>query len=364
MKKFGKIRLGSLEVTRRKTTRPNRVPKNYGQHVEDAWFQDHLSWLLQKDILNQDMFLIGPPGALRRQLALSYCELTNREYEIVSLSRETTDSDLKQRREIIDGGTAVYVDQPPVKAALNGSVLILDGIEKAERNVLPILNNLLENREMGLSDGRFLVAADRYDKLLMDMASSELNGLERVHPDFQIIALGLPIPTFPGFPLDPPLRSRFQARYVSNPPPVDQLRSLARRMHGVVSQKHVNTSDGNFLQSSSEEKKEPLSNMSSFIAMSETIESFRSDDGPLASKSVLHIPYETIERASVYMQSFPDMPSHEALAMSGWPYNLFEIDSSQSAVLDTAMRQIFDLTSKSPYTFLNAIRSGYRKSSI
>ena len=190
---------------------------------------------------------------------------------------------------------------------MNGSVLILDGIEKAERNVLPILNNLLENREMGLSDGRFLVAADRYDKLLMDMASSELNGLERVHPDFQIIALGLPIPTFPGFPLDPPLRSRFQARYVSNPPPVDQLRSLARRMHGVVSQKHVNTSDGNFLQSSSEEKKEPLSNMSSFIAMSETIESFRTDDGPLASKSVLHIPYETIERASVYMQSFPDI---------------------------------------------------------
>jgi len=53
-----------------------------------------------------------------------------------------------------------------VKAALEGRVLVLEGIEKAERNVLPVLNNLLENREMQLDDGRFLMAADRYDKLL------------------------------------------------------------------------------------------------------------------------------------------------------------------------------------------------------
>lgn len=43
---------------------------------------------------------------------------------------------------------------------------MLEGIEKAERNVLPVLNNLLENREMHLEDGRFLVPAARYDKLL------------------------------------------------------------------------------------------------------------------------------------------------------------------------------------------------------
>ena len=41
--------------------------------------------------------------------------------------------------------------------SINDGILILDGIEKAERNVLPILNNLLENREMSLEDGRFLV---------------------------------------------------------------------------------------------------------------------------------------------------------------------------------------------------------------
>lgn len=53
-----------------------------------------------------------------------------------------------------------------MRAATQGRVLVLEGLEKAERNVLPVLNNLLENREMQLEDGRFLMSAERYDKLL------------------------------------------------------------------------------------------------------------------------------------------------------------------------------------------------------
>jgi len=49
---------------------------------------------------------------------------------------------------------------------MEGRLLIVEGIEKAERNVLPLLNNLLENREMNLDDGRHLIASERYDKLL------------------------------------------------------------------------------------------------------------------------------------------------------------------------------------------------------
>lgn len=88
------------------------------------------------------------------------------------------------------------------------------GIEKAERNVLPVLNNLLENREMHLEDGRFLIPALRYDKLLKDHSQHDLDkwGLVRVSEDFRVIALGLPIPKYRGASLDPPLRSRFQAR--------------------------------------------------------------------------------------------------------------------------------------------------------
>ena len=60
--------------------------------------------------MGQDVFLLGPPGPRRRKLALQYLELTNREHEYVALSRDTTESDIKQRREIVSG-TARYFDQ-------------------------------------------------------------------------------------------------------------------------------------------------------------------------------------------------------------------------------------------------------------
>lgn len=85
------------------------------------------------------------------------------------------------------------MDQCAVRAALNGRILIIEGIEKAERNLLPILNNLLENREMNLDDGRFLVAPQRFDKLAQGIDLSDLK-LLRVHEDFRVIAIGLPVP--------------------------------------------------------------------------------------------------------------------------------------------------------------------------
>ena len=123
---------------------------------------------------------------------------------------------MKQRREISDG-TAKYFDQCAVKAATEGRILVIEGVEKAERNVLPVLNNLLENREMHLEDGRFLISAERYDKLLKDYDQAALDkwGLVRVSEDFRVIALGLPVPKYRGASLDPPLRSRFQARDIT-----------------------------------------------------------------------------------------------------------------------------------------------------
>lgn len=63
-----------------------------------------------QDALGQDMFLIGLPGPSRRHLAMTFCELTQREVEYVSLTRDTTETDLKQRREIINS-TVHYIDQ-------------------------------------------------------------------------------------------------------------------------------------------------------------------------------------------------------------------------------------------------------------
>lgn len=173
--------------------------------------------MMQKDNLKQDLFLIGKPGRFKRNLAMTYLQLTNQECEYISLSRDTSESDLKQRREI-SNGTSMYIDQAAVRAAKQGRVLIIDGVEKAERNILPILNNLLENREMHLENGQFMVSAERYDNLLKDHSKDVLDsmGLIRVSNDFRVIAIGLPVPKYRGSPLDPPLRSRFQARDIAS----------------------------------------------------------------------------------------------------------------------------------------------------
>ena len=113
------------------------VPSAFAPTSEDdIEIAGHLRWMEQKDTLGQDMLLLGPPGALRRHLALRFCEALGREAEVLTVTRDTTEADLKQRRELTsgpDGTHTTYSDSMPVRCALMGRVLILDGIEKAER---------------------------------------------------------------------------------------------------------------------------------------------------------------------------------------------------------------------------------------
>lgn len=99
------------------------------------------------------MCLIGPPSSLKRRLAIRFCELRGLVYQYVSLNRDTSASDLRQRREL-SGGTATLEMGPVLTAAVNGDVLILDGLGKVEPNLLPLINELLESRQMVI----FLVA--------------------------------------------------------------------------------------------------------------------------------------------------------------------------------------------------------------
>lgn len=167
----------------------------------------HLRWIEQKYLMGQDMILMGLPTALRRQLLMYLAQKNGWEIEYLAITKDTTESDLKQRREII-GDSVVYADQPPVRAAIHGRILVLDGIENAERNVLPTLNNLLENREMSLDDGRFLMPRPSDAEAFGDIDTA--NNLVFVNKNFRVVALGLPVPPFSGRALDPPLRSRFQ----------------------------------------------------------------------------------------------------------------------------------------------------------
>ncbi|VDM40573.1 unnamed protein product, partial [Toxocara canis] len=194
------VKIGNVRVSVRKPKSPHLVPIGFGVNEANTNVLSHLKWLLQKDSLKQDVFLIGVPGALRSHIVLQYLELCGREFEYLSITRDTTEADIKQRREIRNG-TAFYTDL-------------------AERNVLPILNSLLESREMQLDDGRFLIPAKKYDALVEEMGEELIREkkLERVSEDFLVIALGLPVPPFKGHTLDPPLRSRFQCRHIGSIP--------------------------------------------------------------------------------------------------------------------------------------------------
>ncbi|KAJ3386110.1 von Willebrand factor A domain-containing protein 8, partial [Entophlyctis sp. JEL0112] len=236
------LSIGGVSVRVGCPERAELVP--YGARLnfidQEQEFLRHLRWIMQKDALGQGTHghliaggkltvCFSPPGSIKRDLIRKYAELANREIEYVPLSKDMTDGDLKQRREI-RSATAYYTDQACVRAAIHGRILVLDGIEKAERNVLPIINNLLENREMALEDGRFLVHPKRFDSLLEVNSQDELktSNLVRTSENFVVVALGLPVPKYDGYSLDPPLRSRFQSRNISVPTYLTQLTVLQR----------------------------------------------------------------------------------------------------------------------------------------
>ncbi|KAK7249770.1 hypothetical protein SO694_00004647 [Aureococcus anophagefferens] len=111
------------------------VPKPAAHRGATPWLSPEVleafRWMMQKVELRQDMFLVSEPGPRARGLVAAFCDLLGRGG--MRRSRATPASDLKQRREIRDGAL-VWANQAPVEAALHGRVLVLEGVDKAERN--------------------------------------------------------------------------------------------------------------------------------------------------------------------------------------------------------------------------------------
>ncbi|KAJ3534193.1 hypothetical protein NM688_g7173 [Phlebia brevispora] len=145
------------------------------------------------------------------------------EYEFIALHRDVGETELKQARELRRGGNLEYVDSATVRAVKHGRILIIEGIEKAERGIMPVLNNLLENREMNLDDGTHIIHHDRYALLDSSSSGEDFKQFIPAHKDFRVIAIAAPVPPYTGYPIDPPFRSRFQARYMD---PLGALLSL------------------------------------------------------------------------------------------------------------------------------------------
>ena len=104
--------------------------------------------------------------------------------------------DLLQRRVTTTDGSTVWQHAEPVRAALDGELLVLDNIHRLPPGVLAAtLGRLLTDRELQLPDGSRLVAQDRFDELrasgaLDDEATAAK--LLPVHPAFRVIATAEP----------------------------------------------------------------------------------------------------------------------------------------------------------------------------
>ncbi|KAI0342455.1 hypothetical protein BDW22DRAFT_1330827 [Trametopsis cervina] len=224
---IGTLRLGEIAFEVRTASSPTRLPHSERTILDanDVFNSDNLYFMLQKYLLGQDIFLLSQPGPYARRLAMTFCSITNIEYEFISLHRDVGETELKQGRELRRGGNLSYVDSAAVRAAKHGRILIIEGIEKAERGIMPVLNNLLENREMNLDDGTHIIHQDRYF-MLESAHKKDALGKRFIpaHKNFRVIAIAAPVPPYTGYPIDPPFRSRFQARFID---PVGALLSLS-----------------------------------------------------------------------------------------------------------------------------------------
>nr|XP_018907546.1 PREDICTED: von Willebrand factor A domain-containing protein 8 [Bemisia tabaci] len=318
-----KVIIDDVEKVISDAKNPEFVPHKYLKEKLNQEELSHLRWMLQKENMKQDIFLIGRPGISRRNLAMAFLELTCKEYEYVSLSRDTTEADLKQRREIINS-SAKYIDQSAVRAATQGRALVLEGIEKAERNVLPVLNNLLENREMHLEDGRFLIESHTYDKLLEKHGEAELKKwhLTRVSEDFRVIALGLPVPAYQGNALDPPLRSRFQARNIAPPLYEDLLDELQ------------------------EKYPELDARLPQLLSVAFALSSVES-----RSLGLPDFPLENIEKVAAQLVKYPDLSVSDAVKKL-YPYSIFVPRTEQNTV-ENLIKDLLPSESKQTYKVLD-----------
>lgn len=74
---------------------------------------------------------------------------------------------------------------------------------------------LIINDRRNLDDGTHIVHPAKYALLSEDSTNDKAKFIP-AHASFRVVTIAAPVPPYPGFPLDPPFRSRFQARYIDN----------------------------------------------------------------------------------------------------------------------------------------------------
>lgn len=184
------VQVGDIKVPQRASSRPEMVPRPLFH--ENAVQLEVLREMLASYASGvRAMLLIGNQGVGKNKLVDRLLQVLNAEREYVQLHRDSTVQSLTVVPNLIDG-KIYYEDSPMVRAAKQGTILVMDEVDKAPVEVVSLLKMLVQDGELLLPDGRRLLDPAR-------CASSNVRMDEKtvpIHPDFRLIALA----NRPGFP--------------------------------------------------------------------------------------------------------------------------------------------------------------------
>jgi MoxR-like ATPase len=196
--------LGGHAASQSGTTRGDNI-KWQRPFIETPYFSLFISTVLQDHAIDTDVCLIGGKGSGKTALIDEFAKKLNYNTFTIQLYKDMSARDLLQRRSTNQSGDTVWIDSPIVQAAKTGSLLVLDGIHRLAPGTLSIVQRLIQERELNLPDGSYLMRSERFDELVQQLAKSNDAGLIRsvreqlssqkifaIHPSFRIVALAEP----------------------------------------------------------------------------------------------------------------------------------------------------------------------------
>jgi MoxR-like ATPase len=143
-----------------------------------------------------DLCIIGEKGSGKSAILRALIQLLGYDSEFIPLYKDMSARDLLQRRSTNLSGDTIWENSPLVKAAIEGSIAILDQIEVLSFGTLSSIQQLIQDREISLPDGTLLVKFDKFNKLSQKAGYSPKLLAERrvipIHPSFRIIAIARP----------------------------------------------------------------------------------------------------------------------------------------------------------------------------